>query len=118
MPPLKSNIYPTTSSGTYSSLTLCLPSMIHLVIGLISLIIVSFRNFSLAVLLIKAFFLFLWSWLLDFFCRNGYASLSWFLVLLPYVLILFYAVFFPEQLEIFKNTPRNSTHLDARNLLY
>ena len=34
----------------------------------------------------------LWTWLLSYFCRNGYTSLSWFLVLLPW-LLMFMAFF-------------------------
>jgi hypothetical protein len=42
----------------------------------------------------------LWTWVLSYLCRKGYTSLSWFLVLLPWVLM--FLAFFVYILEIIK----------------
>ncbi len=117
-PLLKSNTFAATSMSGNS---LCLPAMIHLLIGIISLLMISFQNFTVTVLLIKSFFLFLWCWLLDILCRNGYVNVSWFLVLFPYIFMLLFAAFFETHLKLLKNTPHNAIpHHNAmdRNLLY
>lgn len=36
---------------------------------------------------VQGVFIILWTWVLSYFCKNGYTSLSWFLVLLPWVLM-------------------------------
>jgi len=46
-----------------------------------------------AAIMSKVFFALLWTWFLNFLCSKGYKSVSWFLVLLPFILILF-AMFF------------------------
>lgn len=42
----------------------------------------------------------LWTWVLSYLCRKGYTSLSWFLVLLPWVLM--FLAFFVYILEMIK----------------
>jgi hypothetical protein len=36
---------------------------------------------------VQGVFIILWTWVLSYFCKSGYTSLSWFLVLLPWVLM-------------------------------
>jgi|688.fasta_scaffold1002437_1 hypothetical protein len=119
MPPsLKLSSYVATST---SGIPFCMPAMVHFVIGFIALIMISFQNFSVIVLLFKGFFLFVWTWLLDLLCRNGYANVSWFLVLFPYISMLLFAVFFETHLKLLKIIPHNAIpHHNAmdRNLLY
>jgi hypothetical protein len=49
----------------------------------------------------------LWTWLLSYFCRNGYTSLSWFLVLLPWVLM--FMAFFVYIINTIKGIFFNTT---------
>jgi hypothetical protein len=49
----------------------------------------------------------LWTWLLSYFCRNGYTSLSWFLVLLPWVLM--FMAFFVYVINTIKGIFFNTT---------
>ena len=37
---------------------------------------------------VKLIFIFVWTFLLNLLCSKGYKNLSWFLVLLPYVIVL------------------------------
>jgi len=39
-----------------------------------------------AVFIVKIVYVGIWTYILDFFCKKGYTALSWFLVLLPFVL--------------------------------
>jgi hypothetical protein len=83
---------------------LCTPSYIYLVISTIALIIMLFQNFgntnlyclgsytcnvssTTLIFLIKILYVLFWTWILNLICRAGYSPISWFLVLLPFILM-------------------------------
>ena len=72
-------------------MNLCTPALVYLVISIVSLLL----NFSLSVksALIQMVFVGLWTFILNFICSKGLEWLSWGLVLLPYILIVFFALF-------------------------
>ena len=73
---------------------LCSPALLYLVLSVIALISMV-TTLSLGSLAVKGFFIFLWTWFLDFLCRKGHTGISWFLVLLPFIfmlLIFFFAM--------------------------
>ena len=39
------------------------------------------------IFIIKMLYVLFWTWILNLLCKNGYESISWFLVLLPYVVM-------------------------------
>ena len=49
---------------------------------------------------VQGVFILLWTWVLSYICRKGYTSLSWFLVLLPWVLM--FLAFFVYIIETIK----------------
>jgi len=48
-----------------------------------------FNRNSIITIFSKLIFAFLWAYILGWLCSKGYKSISWFLVLLPFVLLLF-----------------------------
>jgi hypothetical protein len=50
--------------------------------------------------LVQAVFIVLWTWVLSFLCKKGFSNLSWFLVLLPWVLM--FLAFFVYIIETIK----------------
>jgi hypothetical protein len=83
---------------------LCTPSYVYLVISIIALIIMLFQNFGNAnmyclgsytcdvssttlIFFIKILYVLFWTWILNLICRAGYSTISWFLVLLPFILM-------------------------------
>jgi hypothetical protein len=50
--------------------------------------------------LVQAAFIVLWTWVLSFLCKKGFSNLSWFLVLLPWVLM--FLAFFVYIIETIK----------------
>ena len=73
--------------------TFCTPAKIYLTIA----VIVSFiQLFSVPVFIIFINFLFaiFWTYILGWLCNKGFSSVSWFLVLLPYVVMLLQALGF------------------------
>ena len=66
---------------------LCTPAKIYFGIAVIATIIALFNGVSFMMAFSKMFFAFIWTFVLGWLCDKGYSSISWFLVLLPYILI-------------------------------
>jgi len=67
---------------------LCTPAKIYFGIAVIAAIIALTKGISFGAVLMKMVFAFFWTYVLGWMCKKGYSSISWFLVLLPYVVIL------------------------------
>ncbi len=67
---------------------LCTPAKIYFAIAVIGTVIALFSGATIMYALWKLIFAFIWTFVLGWFCNKGYTSISWFLVLLPYILIL------------------------------
>jgi hypothetical protein len=68
--------------------SLCTPAKIYFILAVISSVIgflSGVKFMSVAINLIIAFF---WTFILGWLCQKGFKLLSWFLVLLPYLIIL------------------------------
>lgn len=90
---------------------LCTPAYVYLVISSIALIIMIIQNFgntniycigsytcdvssTAIIFIIKALYILLWTWILNLICKYGSPSISWFLVLLPFILFFVLIAFF------------------------
>jgi hypothetical protein len=67
---------------------LCTPAKIYFAIAVIASIIALVNGVGIVAVFVKLLFAFVWTYILAFLCNKGYQSLSWFLVLLPYIVIL------------------------------
>lgn len=67
---------------------LCTPAKIYFAIAVISTIIALFSGISFMFVLMKLIFAFIWTFVLGWLCNKGFTSISWVLVLLPYIIIL------------------------------
>ena len=56
---------------------------------------------------VQAVLIVLWTWVLSYLCKKGFSNLSWFLVLLPWVLM--FLAFFVYILEMIKGIFFNTT---------
>ena len=56
---------------------------------------------------IQAVFIVLWTWVLSYLCNKGFSNLSWFLILLPWVLM--FLAFFVYIIETLKKIFCNAT---------
>ena len=82
---------------------LCTPSTIYFVISLIFLIVMGLSNLNdtnrlclgdyscyvgnnTIIFLLNAIYILFWTFILDLMCKSGYSSLSWFILLLPFIL--------------------------------
>ncbi len=82
---------------------MCTPATIYFVISLVFLIFMGMYNLNdsdrlclgdyscyvgnnTMVFLLNAIYILFWTFILDLMCKNGYSSLSWFVLLLPFIL--------------------------------
>ena len=66
---------------------LCTPAKIYFAIAVIASIFALFSGVSVMAVFWKLVFAFLWTFVLGYLCDKGYKTLSWFLVLLPYIVM-------------------------------
>ena len=67
---------------------LCMPAKIYFGIAVIATIFALFNGMSLMMAFWKMVFAFAWTFVLSWLCKKGYESISWFLVLLPYIIMV------------------------------
>jgi hypothetical protein len=66
---------------------LCTPAKIYFAIAVIACIFALLKGVGLIAVGYKLFFAFIWTFILGWLCSKGLKTLSWFLVLLPYIII-------------------------------
>ena len=80
--------------------SLCTPALIYFVLAVISFVSI-IGKLSMTSLLVKGFFILLWTWFLNFLCKKGHSGISWFLVLFPFIFMLL--IFFSAADVMFYN---------------
>jgi hypothetical protein len=71
---------------------LCTPAKIYFAIAVIGAIMALFNRAPLLAVLMKLIFAYIWTYILNWLCSKGLKTLSWVLVLLPYI-VLFLVMF-------------------------
>jgi hypothetical protein len=71
---------------------LCTPARLYFAFSVLSCILMLFNRMPLLAVFIKLIFAFLWAFMLGWLCKKGYKSISWLLVLLPFIVM--FLVFF------------------------
>lgn len=66
---------------------LCTPAKLYFAIAVISAIFGLFNGIPVIFALMKLVFAIIWSVILGWLCKKGFTPISWFLVLLPYIII-------------------------------
>ena len=67
---------------------LCTPAKIYFAIAVIASLFALLNGVTIVAVFVKLIFAFIWTFILSYLCNKGYKNLSWFLVLLPYIIIL------------------------------
>lgn len=68
-------------------MSLCSPALLYFIIGLISIISMVYSKTDIQTVSIQALFIALWTWFLNFLCSKGHEGISWFLVIIPFVVM-------------------------------
>ena len=77
-------------------MTLCNPAMLYLVLSVIVILMGFSAQLNIGVFIVKLIWMIVWVYILNFLCSKGYTSVSWVLVLLPFILIAFMALMLLE----------------------
>ncbi len=67
---------------------LCDPAKLYLVLTIIACVVALFQRMGVMAVIVKLLFALLWTWVLNWLCKKGYAMVSWALVLFPFIMIL------------------------------
>lgn len=67
---------------------LCTPAKIYFAIAVIASLIALYNSVSIGNVFMNLIFAFIWTFVLAWLCDKGYDKISWFLVLLPYIIML------------------------------
>lgn len=85
---------------------LCTPAQIYLGIAFLGSLFSLMTGTRFGVIFMRMFFAVLWTLILGWLCKKGYTSISWFLVLLPYILLFLISIRvanFIEEKQLIKN---------------
>jgi hypothetical protein len=82
--------------GNFEFSKYCTPAQLYLILGAIGILGTFIKNYSVETLLTEALFLVIWAWVLNWLCSKGFKSISWVLVLLPFILVLFTFLFIKD----------------------
>jgi H+/Cl- antiporter ClcA len=83
---------------------LCSPALFYFVLSIIGLLISAVQNMgrrntyilgsmtrqvpnTSLVFLVKLIYILFWTWILNLICKDGHTQISWFLVLIPFILL-------------------------------
>ena len=83
---------------------LCTPAALYFVVSIVALLMVFFQNIgnsntytlgafscnvpsTILLFVAKLIYILFWTWVLNLICKDGHKEISWFLVLLPFVLL-------------------------------
>jgi len=88
---------------TFDLTKMCTPASIYFVLSLISLIFIAVNNLdsdqicigdyhcyignNTVVFILNAVYILFWTFILDLMCKSGYSNLSWFVLLLPFIIL-------------------------------
>lgn len=75
--------------GNFDFSKYCTPAQLYLILGAIGIIMGFLKNYGVWTLLTEALFLVIWAWVLNWLCSKGFKSISWILVLLPFIMAFF-----------------------------
>ena len=89
---------------------LCTPAFIYFILSVIGIVVTLISNLgntkiytlgsfsspvpnTMLVFIVKLIYIFFWTWILNLMCKDGHSEISWFLVLLPFILYFLILVF-------------------------
>jgi len=86
--------------------------MLYLILSILAILGAMMTDFSVMSILVKAIFVLIWTWFLNFLCSKGYGGISWFLVLLPFIMIIVILVL---GMEILKKAGKHEKFYIVKN---
>ncbi len=88
------NIRSAGSSGMETIMSLCPPALLYLALYIVSVISQMMGgNLTVAAFVGGVVMAAIWIWILNYLCRIGYQGLSWFLVFIPFIIVILLVIF-------------------------
>jgi hypothetical protein len=94
--------------------SLCTPSLIYLVLSIISLLFMIGKNTVFSIIY-KFIFGILWTMFLNYLCVNGHITTSWVLLLFPVIILCILLFFAFELLSSFTSTNQGISNKTKNN---
>jgi len=91
---------------------ICVPAMLYLILAVIGFISMAFQSCGALCLLFNVLFIAIWTWFLNFLCTQGYTTISWILVLLPFIIFILMILFAFEVMKKLKIKESFNNELD------
>lgn len=67
--------------------SLCDPAKLYTILVAITILLSFFRGMNIMTTIFKLVFAFFWIMILNYLCEKGYPMVSWFLVMLPFIMM-------------------------------
>lgn len=67
---------------------MCTPARIYFVVSVFGAVLALLNNVPIISVAMKFIFILLWTYVLGFLCKKGYSTISWILVLLPFIVMM------------------------------
>jgi hypothetical protein len=83
---------------------LCTPAFVYFVLGIFSVLVAFVYGFGIFSLLAEVVMILVWTWFLNYLCIKNLVGLSWFLVILPFVVLLVSVLMALDAMEMHKKT--------------
>jgi len=68
-------------------MSLCSPALLYLIIAIIAIISMIYSKTNMQTVAMKGLFVIIYTLFLNFLCSKGHEGISWFLVILPFVVM-------------------------------
>ncbi len=73
-------------------MSLCSPALLYLIIAVMALVSMIYSKVNMQTVAMKGLFVIIYTWFLNFLCSKGHSGISWFLVILPFVVMALFIV--------------------------
>ena len=73
-------------------MSLCSPALLYLIIALMAIISMIYSKTDMQTVAMKGLFVIIYTWFLNFLCSKGHEGISWFLVILPFIVMALFIV--------------------------
>jgi hypothetical protein len=73
-------------------MSLCSPALLYLIIALIAIVSMIYSKTDMQTIAMKGLFVIIYTMFLDYLCSKGHEGISWFLVILPFVVMALFIV--------------------------
>jgi len=87
--------------------SICAPALLYLIFSILAILYMIYDHYSAGSVIVKVFFIAIWTWLLNLLCSTGFEAISWFLVLLPFIIFILFILIVLHNIKKNNNNNRS-----------